>query len=116
MENDNTSALIILLIFIGPVILWYLGYLWVSVRNWLNKADTDEKYINKYTYIKKEQYFKGNNRVEREHPPNASFFCRVDGKETSIEGPYEEQFLTKIEKFRWENKKREKKMKKGRGD
>ena len=121
MENGNlrdTSALIALFIFIVPLILWYLCYLWISTKNWLNNADnlgTDERYLSKYAYNKEskiERFLKKNKQVERERPPNASFFCRINGKETKIEGPYEEQFLTKIEKIKWESKKRRRKNKK----
>lgn len=120
MENGNpgnASALIPLLIFTIPIILWYLVYLWMLAEKRLNNVgnlDTNKKYLSKYTYInkdKKEQYLKENRQVKRERPPNASFFCRVDGKETFLEGPYEEQFLTKIEKIKWECKKR---MREGR--
>lgn len=119
--NSNASALIILAVFTVPLILWYLGYLWTLTRNWLDNTDnlgTDKSYHSKYDYINKNKetiiakYFKENKKIERERPPNASFFCRVDGKETKIEGPYEEQFLTRVEKIKWECKKRRRRLEK----
>ena len=37
----------------------------------------------------------------RKHPPCATFFSRVNGEEKQVDGPYEEQWLTAIEKWNW---------------
>ena len=120
-ENPrDMSMLIILATFTVPVILWYIWYIWISTKNWLDKVDnlnTDNEYINKYAYINKSNdkktkvYTKEVKQADRERPPNASFFSRVDGKETFIEGPYEEQFLNRYETVKWKFKERQKKLK-----
>lgn len=38
----------------------------------------------------------------RKHPPCATFFSKIDGKETQVDGPYEEKWLTRVEKWNWE--------------
>ena len=123
MENGNprdASVLIVLAVFTIPVIL---AYLWVMVKNWLegvDNLDTDDKYLSRYKYAnnyvetkdkKTRPYLKADIQTDREHPPNASFFCRVDGKETFIEGPYEEEFLTRYESIKWSYKKKRRELK-----
>ena len=39
--------------------------------------------------------------VRRKHPPCATFFSKVDGKERQVDGPYEEKWLTSVEKWNW---------------
>ena len=37
----------------------------------------------------------------RKHPPCATFFSKVDGEEKQVDGPYEEKWLTAVEKWKW---------------
>ena len=114
MENGNPRDSAVLLILAILIVPGVLVCLWTLTKNWLERVDnldTDDKYLSKYTYFNKcsapvENKPKGYKKIDRERPPNASFFCRVEGKETFIEGPYEEKFLTRIETIKWEVKKR----------
>lgn len=125
MEKGNprdASMIIVLSILIVPVIL---GYLWTLVKNWLEGIDSSADIANTYKYNneyrdnhsgkykdRKTRTYTEDKQTDRERPPNASFFCRVDGKETFIEGPYEEKFLTKYESLKWSYKKRRRELKK----
>lgn len=124
MENGNprdTSMLIVLIVLAVFTIPVIIAYLWVMTKNWLegvDNLDTDNKYLSGYKYAnnyvetkdkKIKSYLKEAKQTDRERPPNASFFCRVDGKETFIEGPYEEQFLTRYELIKWKYKRELKK-------
>ena len=124
MENGNLrdiSLLIALAVFTIPVILVYL---WMMVKNWLDGIDSSVGITNAYNYTneyrdnhsgkykdRKTRTYPEDKQPDRERPPNASFFCRVDGKETFIEGPYEEEFLTRYEAIKWKYKKKRRGLK-----
>lgn len=125
MGNGNprdTSMLIALTILIAPLLL---AYLWMLVKNWLDGIDSSVDITNKYGYNneyrdnhsgkykdRKTRTYLEDKRPDRKRPPNASFFCRVDGKETFIEGPYEEKFLTRYETIKWKYKKKRRELEK----
>lgn len=125
MENGNprdTSALLVVAVFTIPVII---AYLWVLVKNWLDGIDSSVDITNEYNYTneyrdnhsgkykdRKTRTYLEDKQRDRERPPNASFFCRVDGKETRMEGPYEEQFLNRYESLKWKYKKMKREDKK----
>jgi hypothetical protein len=43
-------------------------------------------------------------------PPHASFFSKVNGKLTKIEGPYETQWLDIVDSYRWEQEQKKRKI------
>lgn len=47
----------------------------------------------------------------RKTPPRICFFSKVKDKKISLEGPYEEKFLTTIESWYWEQVKAKKRLK-----
>lgn len=111
MENNNLSGILALLILGSPLILLYV---WLTFKMWLEKGtkgETANEYISYQAGVKSciiEHHPKSN---LRKRPPNASFFGRVDGKEISIEGPYEEEFLNGVEAARWKLKQKYEKLK-----
>ena len=56
------------------------------------------RYRHKKRYIKKV--------LSESPPPRATFFGRTDGKYTMIEGPYEDQYLSKWKRILWRQNKR----------
>lgn len=116
MENGDLSskmAFFILIMFCGPIVIVYL---WCGIKWWLESKEKDalSNTYSKSQYIpSKTVYNMGNSKVkipynkpDRERPPNASFFSKMDGQDYSTEGPYEEEFLTMSESIKWGNKKR----------
>lgn len=125
--DPNTAMLWVLAGFLGWFFLailigWAINY-WDEVKDWwdcilgpplykdvsYNRGNTTV-YKNTTTYTapkaKKTTNQYGLYDHERHNPPKALFFCREEGKERSIEGPWEEVHLSSIEKTAWENKKR----------
>ena len=56
------------------------------------------RYRHKKRYIKKV--------LSESPPPRATFFGRTNGKYTMIEGPYEDQYLSKWKRILWRQNKR----------
>lgn len=120
MGNGNVGAIggpevlgfCVIVLFILPAFI----YAWLVFKNWID-GDTKThhgRYPNYYNSAKdtsREPHVSNRahlkvKEMSRSRPPNASFFGRIDGKEVSTEGPYEEQFLNKQESLLWEIKKK----------
>ena len=78
-------------------------------------AKTSKPYNSEYTMPEKTVYNMYEDRPSfKNRPPRATFFSRINGKETLIEGPCEEDYLNSWETMRWKITKKIEKRKKSK--
>ena len=111
-EFSEAIGFCLVAVFLIPVFV----YIWFIFKHWLDDKCDIPTHHGRYDYydsakntdrkcpiINRAHLVKG---MSRSRPPNASFFGRIDGKDVSVEGPYEEEFLNKHEAMLWGIKKK----------
>ena len=113
METGQLLCIVGLLVIV--IFLCIILYIWTDKNSSDIGNATGPHYYNNYATPKKVVYdvYKSK-QVIRKKPPNATFFSRVGGKETLIEGPYEEEYLDNWEMIKWKTTKRMEEKKVGK--
>ena len=102
---DKVLIWTVIFLFI-PIVVMVIGQLWKGLMNYICAIDTPTAHnywVGQRKGTQTVVHETGSKRriLGRKHPPRATFFSKVNGKEKQVDGPYEEQWLNSVEKWNW---------------